>query len=77
MFGLDRHQYNALKAVARACTKEILEEIKSGKKYDDVAAKIISAHYEKVKPLVSKTKFIWLCGYVQGRWGQNYQDVYE
>ena len=77
MFGLQREQYNAVKAVARQCVEELLKETKAGKKYDDVAMKIISGHYEKVKPLVKKTQFIWLCGYVHGRWGQNYQDVYE
>lgn len=73
MFGLSEAHYNIVKRAASNCTNEISDAIqKSGAKYDAVATAIISKHYTQVATLVTKTQFIWLAGYLKGRWGNNF-----
>lgn len=69
MFGLSEAHYNIVKRTCNELQKELQTALDGGAKYDHVAASTISKHYEKVKTLVTKTQFIWLAGYLRGRWG--------
>lgn len=70
MFGLSEAHYNIVKQAARRCAEDIKTTIKRDKAtYDQVAAKKISEHHEKINTLVSRGQFIWLIGYLQGRFG--------
>lgn len=70
MFGLSDSHYNIVKKQARECAKKIKEQIQAGTKYDHCAADIIMAHHAPVQVLVSYTQFVWLCGYLTGRFGR-------
>lgn len=76
MLGLSEPHYNAAKAAAKKCSAEIKGQIQKGKKYDEVAGSIITKHFEPVHLLtegkVTRTKFIWICGYLNGRFGTAY-----
>lgn len=69
MFGLSDSHYNIVKKQAKDCAERIKEQIQTGTKYDHCAAAIIMAHHSPVQVLVSYTQFVWLCGYLQGRYG--------
>ncbi|WP_279025553.1 hypothetical protein [Gibbsiella quercinecans] len=72
MFGLTESHYNIVKRQARNCTSEVKDTIRRDKeKYDNVAAAIISKHHEPVSVLVSRCQFVWLCGYLEGRFGNS------
>jgi hypothetical protein len=72
MFGLNEAQYNIVKQAARKANDELKEVINGGKKYDHVAAEIITKHYNKsVNLLIGRTQFVWLMGYLNGRFGQS------
>lgn len=70
MFGLNEAQYNAVKRVARECSVDIKDEIKRGVKYDQIAAGIITKHHSKISTIITRLRFIWLVGYLEGRYGQ-------
>lgn len=70
MFGLNEAEYNIVKRAAKECMKEIKQEITNGNKYDHIAAGIIAKHYAPVSVLITKLRFIWLAGYIAGRWGK-------
>jgi hypothetical protein len=42
---------------------------KRGKYVDEVMKGIIAEHYQPIAPMLTITQFIWLCGYLRGRWG--------
>lgn len=75
MFGLSEAHYNAVKRKCRESSDEIKKALAGGQKYDQVATDIIAKHYEQVKTIVTKMQFIWLSGYLNGRWGK--QGEYE
>lgn len=77
MFGLNEAQYNIVKKAARRCADEAKDLIKNGKKYDEIAAKTIDKHYDPIKVLVSRLQFIWLLGYLEGRFGSSRTTDYE
>lgn len=70
MFGLNEAHYNIVKRAAKACSEDIKEEIKGGHKYDHIAAKKISKHYGEISTLVTRSQFIWIMGYLNGRFGR-------
>lgn len=70
MFGLNEAQYNIVKQAARKCAADLKGEIEKGGKYDQIAAGIITKHHSPVSVLVTRLRFIWLIGYLQGRFGQ-------
>lgn len=71
MFGLNEAQYNAVKQAARRMAKEAKDAIKKEKKtYDQVAAKMIDKHWSEVNTLVTRWQFIWIAGYLEGRFGR-------
>lgn len=70
MFGLTEAEYNIVKRHCRECSQEIKDAISKGAKYDHVAAAIIARKRKPVELLVTHTQFIWLCGYLNGRFGQ-------
>ena len=74
MFGLTEPQYNIVKAQAKKCSTEIKGKIDGGKKYDHVAAEIITTHYSPIATLVSRLQFVWLCGYLNGQFGSGRTD---
>lgn len=69
MFGLSEPHYNIVKKQCRKCISEIQEAINGGKKYDHVAAAIITEHYRPIDTLITRIQFIWLCGHLNGRFG--------
>lgn len=69
MFGLTEPQYNIVKRVARECADDIRETIIAGGKYDHVAAGLIAKHHAGVSVLITKMRFVWLIGYLEGRYG--------
>lgn len=71
MFGLNEAQYNAVKRVARNCSGELKDEIKRGSKYDQIAAGIITKHHSPISTIITRLRFIWLVGYLEGRYGQS------
>ena len=70
MFGLNEAEYNIVKRAAKACADDVRKEIKSGSKYDQIAAGIITKHHAPVSVLITRLRFIWLVGYLEGRYGQ-------
>lgn len=72
MFGLTDAEYNVVKKAAKNCNAAGIEAVKNGAKYDQVMAEIISAHHKPIFPLISRIKFVWLCGYLAGRFGQTF-----
>lgn len=73
MFGLQEAQFNIVKSSARRCAKEIKDVIQqSGAKYDDIAAGIIDQHHEPIKVLITRLRFVWLIGYMEGRFGSGF-----
>lgn len=77
MFGLNEAQYNIVKRRAKSCDKEIRDIVRAGSKYDAVAASIIDRHHSEIAPLISRIKFVWLIGYINGRWVASGQHQYE
>lgn len=71
MFGMNEAQFNIVKQAARRCSNAVQDLIDGGKKYDDIAAKVIDEHYEPIKVLVTRLQFVWLIGYLKGRFGQS------
>ena len=75
MFGLNEAQYNAVKGAAKRLASEMKDAIKLDKKtYDQIATLMIDRHYRDVKTLVSRSQFIWIAGYLEGRFGRKYFD---
>ena len=70
MFGLSEEHYNIVKRAARECMKEMKDEITSGSKYDHIAAGVITKHHAQISTLITRTRFVWLAGYIAGRWGK-------
>lgn len=71
MFGLNEAQYNIVKQAARKANEELKAVIKGGKKYDHVAAEIITRHHNnQIHLLLSRDKFVWLMGHLNGRFGK-------
>lgn len=77
MFNLSEAHYNIVKKCARRCAKEVKDLIQEGKKYDEVAAKVIDKHHEAIKVLITRLQFIWLIGYLEGRLGNKRSGDYE
>lgn len=71
MFGLCEAQFNIVKRAAKNCADEVRNEIKRGSKYDQIAAGIITKHHSPVSVLITRLRFIWLVGYLEGRYGQS------
>lgn len=71
MFGLNEAQYNAVKRVAKRMTAETKDAIRKDKKtYDQVAARMIDKHWAEVNTLLTRGQFIWMAGYLEGRFGR-------
>lgn len=71
MFGLSEAHYNIVKKHCRKCSGEIKEAIAGGKKYEQVAAAVIDKNYAVVATIVTRMQFVWLCGYLNQRFGQS------
>ena len=37
-----------------------------------LSANTISKYYQPISTLLTKTQFIWLAGYLRGRWGKKF-----
>ena len=70
MFGLSEAHYNIVKQHCRKCSEDMKELIAKGCKYDHIAAAAITRHHAAVSTLVTRAQFIWLSGYLNGRFGQ-------
>jgi hypothetical protein len=70
MFGLSEAHYNIVKRHCRECSAAIKDTISNGSKYDHVAAATITKHHAPVATIITRGQFIWLCGYLNGRFGQ-------
>ncbi|EDV3179120.1 hypothetical protein CSP48_004033 [Salmonella enterica subsp. arizonae] len=70
MFGLCEAHFNIVKRAAKACADEVRKEIKSGSKYDQIAAGAITKHHAPVSVLITRLRFIWLVGFLEGRYGK-------
>ena len=72
MFGLNEAQYNAVKRIAKQMAAETKDAIKKDKKtYDQVAEKMIDKHWAQINTLVTRGQFIWIAGYLEGRFGRS------
>lgn len=71
MFGLSEAHYNIVKSHCRKCSEEIQDAISNGSKYDHVAAATITRCHAPVSTLVTRGQFIWLSGYLNGRFGKS------
>lgn len=75
MLGMNEAQYNAARAKCRDCTKEIkanLEKIdpkKRSAEFNAISTAAIDKHHKPVESLLGRVAFIWLCGYLEGRFG--------
>lgn len=80
MFGLNEAEYNVVKAAARKCLAEIKAEcdrVGSGKKglaFERVSGKTIDKHHKPLELIITRTKFVWLAGYLSGRYGNPEKD---
>lgn len=73
MFVLNEAEFNIVKRAAKDCVNEIADRIEQkDEKYDRIAAGVICKHYQPISTLLTKTQFIWLAGYLRGRWGKNF-----
>ncbi|QXG07683.1 hypothetical protein [Erwinia phage Snitter] len=82
MFGMSEPNYNIAKKAAKAVgddLKKALEESGTkgndrSAKYNELAPAFIIKGYSKVETLMKKEQFVWLCGYMQGRFGGGVTD---
>lgn len=79
MFGLADHQMNAVKAKAKQLNAEYSSLDKKTRKDDKLVASIINKHHEPVAVLISRDKFVWIAGYLNGLVGkrENGEAIYE
>lgn len=76
MFGLSEEMYNVVKKQAKACNDEIKKFVDAGTKsnraarYDQIAPVAIDKHRAPVATEIGKLQFVWLCGYLAGRYGK-------
>lgn len=71
IFGLSEEHYNIVKQQARKCADDVRNEIKRGGKYDQIATGIITKHHTPVATIITRLRFIWLVGYIEGRYGKS------
>ena len=80
MFGLSEAEYNVVKSAARKCLAEIqaeCEKVPAGKKglaFDRVSGSTIDKHHKPLELLITRTKFVWIAGYLSGRYGNREKD---
>lgn len=72
MFGMSEAHYNIVKNKCDEMSEELKNELKRGFKYDCVAKIVIDKHYKQVSTLLTKTQFIWLSGYLNGRYSKTF-----
>lgn len=78
MFGLSESQYNAVKRVCRACNSEIREKLgkiepkKRAAHFNSISKVCIDKHHGQLMPILTRIQFIWLCGYLEGQFGQSF-----
>lgn len=72
LFNLTEPQFNIVKKTARAAVKECKEAAKQGGYSDAQNTAILRRHYEPIKPLIPYVKFVWLAGYLNNRWGKDF-----
>ena len=79
MFGLTDQQMNAVKAKAKQLNAEYSALDKKTRKDDKLVASIINKHHEPVATIISRDKFVWIAGYLNGLVGkrENGDSIYE
>lgn len=79
MFGLTDQQMNAVKAKAKQLNAAYADLSKKERKDDKLVASIITKHHEAVATIISRSRFIWIAGYIEGRCGkrENGDSIYE
>ena len=79
MFGLTDQQMNAVKAKAKQLNAEYSALDKKTRKDDKLVASIIKNHHEPVATIISRDKFVWIAGYLNGLVGkrENGDSIYE
>lgn len=70
MFGLTDPQMNAVKAKAKQLNAEYDALDKKERKDDKLVASVITKHHEAVATIISRSRFIWIAGYIEGRCGR-------
>ncbi|UOX38502.1 hypothetical protein [Escherichia phage P818] len=79
MFGLTDPQMNAVKAKAKQLNAAYDALDKKERKDDKLVASIITKHHEAVATIISRSRFIWIAGYLKGLVGkrENGESIYE
>jgi hypothetical protein len=79
MFGLTDQQMNAVKAKAKQLNAEYSALDKKTRKDDKLVASIINKHHDVVATIISRDKFVWIAGYLNGLVGkrENGDSIYE
>lgn len=79
MFGLTDQQMNAVKAKAKQLNAEYAALSKKERKDDKLVISIISKHHDVVATIISRDKFVWIAGYLNGLVGkrENGESIYE
>lgn len=74
MFGLSEAHYNIVKRKASDCGSSISALVKKGEKYDRIAAAEIDKAHAPVATIITRLQFVWLIGYLNGRFGNDSTD---
>ena len=79
MFGLTDPQMNAVKAKAKQLNAAYDSLDKKERKDDKLVASVITRHHEAVATIISRSRFIWIAGYIEGRCGkrENGECIYD
>ena len=79
MFGLTDPQMNAVKAKAKQLNAAYDALDKKERKDDKLVASVITRHHEAVATIISRSRFIWIAGYIEGRCGkrENGECIYD
>lgn len=79
MFGLTDPQMNAVKAKAKQLNAAYAALSKKERKDDKLVISVISKHHDVVATIISRDKFVWIAGYLNGLVGkrENGESIYE
>ena len=79
MFGLTDQQMNAVRSKDKQLNAEYSALDKKTRKDDKLVASIINKHHEPVATIISRDKFVWIAGYLNGLVGkrENGDSIYE
>lgn len=74
MFGLSEAHWNIVKRQARKLNDGISALPVEDRKKEQIVIAVINEHYEPVKAIIERMKFVWTAGYLAGRCGNKTGD---